>query len=452
MANDHQQTRVAQIWERPFEPPEDIPESADIVIIGGGIIGVSTAWFLARQDIDVVLCEKGHIAGEQSGRNWGWVRVQGRDTREMPMIMDSLRIWRGLAGEIGEDVGYTQTGCIFTAKNDKHLNELAKWTETAREFDLDTRIINGDELREHIRGSAISWPGALYTASDGRAEPHKATPAIARAAVRRGATVLTSCAVRGLDVAAGRVAGVVTEHGTIKTSVVLCAAGAWTSVFCRSLGIIVPQLKVRGTVVRTAPGDDVLQGNVFDDRIGIRRRQDGGYTVAHGSILDHPITPSTFRFALKFLPALMQEIKILHLSVGRDFIDEWSTPKKWDLNSESLFEKTRVLDPEPNPRVVRGIRRNLDRVFPQLADTRIVESWAGMIETSPDVVPIIDEHEETPGFHIATGFSGHGFGIGPGAGKAIAGMLTGRDNGVDLSAFRLSRFFDGTPIRPQSSV
>lgn len=452
MANDHQQTRVAQIWERPFEPPEDIPESADIVIIGGGIIGVSTAWFLARQDIDVVLCEKGHIAGEQSGRNWGWVRVQGRDTREMPMIMDSLRIWRGLAGEIGEDVGYTQTGCIFTAKNDKHLNELAKWTETAREFDLDTRIINGDELREHIRGSAIHWPGALYTASDGRAEPHKATPAIARAAIRRGATVLTSCAVRGLDVAAGRVAGVVTEHGTIKASVVLCAAGAWTSVFCRSLGITVPQLKVRGTVVRTAPGADVLQGNVFDDRIGIRRRQDGGYTVAHGSILDHPITPSTFRFAFKFLPALMQEIKILHLSVGRDFIDEWSTPKKWDLDSESLFEKTRVLNPEPNPRVVRGIRRNLDRVFPQLADTRIVESWAGMIETSPDVVPIIDEHEETPGFHIATGFSGHGFGIGPGAGKAIAGMLTGRDDGMDLSPFRLSRFFDGTPIRPQSSV
>ena len=452
MTNDNQQERVAETWERPFEPPQNIPEAADIVIIGGGIIGVSTAWFLARQGVNVVLCEKGHIAGEQSGRNWGWVRVQGRDTREMPMAMDSMRIWRGLADEIGEDVGYTETGCIFTAENDRQLNALAKWIETAREYDVDTRIIASDELRKHIRGSAISWPGALYTASDGRAEPHKATPAIARAAVRRGATVLPSCAVRGLDVAAGRVAGVVTEHGTIKTSVVLCAAGAWSSVFCRSLDISVPQLKVRGTVVRTAPGDDVLQGNVFDDRIGIRRREDGGYTVAHGSILDHSMTPSTFRFAFKFLPALMQEIKILHLSVGRDFIDEWSTPKKWDLNSQSLFEKTRVLNPEPNPRVVRDIRRNLDRVFPQLANSPIVESWAGMIDTSPDVVPIIGQHDETPGFHIATGFSGHGFGIGPGAGKAIAGMLTGRDNGVDLSPFRLSRFFDGTPIRPQSIV
>ncbi len=452
MTEDNEQKRVAQTWERPFEPPGEIPESADIVIIGGGIVGVSTAWFLAQQGVSVVLCEKGHIAGEQSGRNWGWVRVQGRDTREMPMMMDSMRIWRGLADEIGEDVGYTEAGCIFTAKNDRQLDELARWIETAREYDLDTRIISPDELGQHVRGSAISWPGALYTASDGRAEPHKATPAIARAAVRRGATVLTSCAVRGLDVAAGRVAGVVTEHGTIKTSAVLCAAGAWTSMFCRSLGITVPQLKVRGTVVRTAPGDDVIRGNVFDDRIGIRRRQDGGYTVAHGSILDHSMTPSTFRFAFKVLPALLQEIKILRLSVGREFIDEWSAPKKWDLNSESLFEKTRVLNPEPNPRVVRGIRRNLDLVFPQLANSPIVESWAGMIETSPDVVPIIDEHDETPGFHIATGFSGHGFGIGPGAGKAIAGMLTGRDNGVDLSPFCLSRFFDGTPIRPQSAL
>ena len=82
----------------------------------------------------------------------------------------------------------------------------------------------------------------------------------------------------------------------------------------------------------------------------------------------------------------------------------------------------------------------------------IVETWAGMIETTPDVIPVIDEAEALPGFHIATGFSGHGFGIGPGAGKAIAGLLTGKDSGIDLEDFRLSRFFDGTPIRPQSSV
>jgi len=130
----------------------------------------------------------------------------------------------------------------------------------------------------------------MYTPSDGRAEPHKAAPAIARAAGRRGATILTSCAVRGIETEGGRVAAVVTEHGTIKTSTVACAAGAWTSMFCRSLGVTVPQLKVRGTVARTAPAENVLDGSLFDHRIALSRREDGGYTVAHGTILDHPFS------------------------------------------------------------------------------------------------------------------------------------------------------------------
>jgi len=443
---------VAKTWTGPVEPPADVPPSADVVVIGGGIVGVSTAWFLARQGVDVVLCEKGHIAGEQSGRNWGWVRQQARDTREMPMIVESLNIWRGLAEEIGEDVGYAQTGCLFTANSDAQLEEYAKWLATAAEYGLDTRVLSSTELTQHVRGAAISWKGGLYTASDGRAEPHKAAPAIARAAARDGATVLTACAVRGIETEAGRVSAVVTEHGTIRSSVVLCAAGAWSSLFCRSLGISVPQLKVRGTVVRTAPAESVLDGNVFDDRIGIRRRQDGGYTVAHGTILDHPITPSTFRYAFKFLPALRLEHKGLRLSIGRNFVDEWRTPRTWALDGTSPFEKMRVLNPDPNPRAVKSIRKNIDTVFPRLAETEIVEAWAGMVETSPDVVPIIEETTSIPGFHIATGFSGHGFGIGPGAGKAIAAMLTGRDVGIPLDEFRLSRFFDGTPIRPQSSV
>ena len=446
------QNTVGQTWDRPLSPPASVPAAADVVIIGGGIVGVSTAWFLAKQGINVVLCEKGHIAGEQSGRNWGWVRQQGRDPREMPMIMESMRIWRGLENEIGEDVGYTEGGVLFAARNDKEMHEYAEWLETANEFGLDTRMIEGGELQQHVRGAAVPWRAALYTASDGRAEPHKAAPAIARAAVKHGATVLTACAVRGVESSAGRVSAVVTEHGTIKTSAVLCAAGAWTSLFARSLGITLPQLKVRGTVCRTAPAENIVNGNVFDDRIAIRRRQDGGFTLAHGMILDHPITPSTFRFALKYVPALMMEIRNLRPSIGREFLDEWSTPTSWNLDAESPFERTRVLNPKPRASVLRSIRRNLDTVFPALADTPIVESWAGMIETTPDVVPVIDEAAQYPGFYIATGFSGHGFGIGPGAGKAIAGMLTGSDSGIDLKEFRLSRFFDGTPIRPLSSV
>ena len=449
---DVDSTIVASTWTRPLQPPEKIPDVADVVIIGGGIVGVSTAWFLAQQGVQVVLCEKGHIAGEQSGRNWGWVRVQGRDTREIPMMLESLRIWERLEQETGEDVGFVRRGCVFTASNDKEMRSFDNWISVASDYGIDSRLLAPADLNKHIRGAAPNWAGAVYTESDGRAEPHKATPAIARAAQRAGATILTSCAVRGLETSGGTVSSVVTEHGTIKTSTALCAAGAWSSLFCRSLGVAVPQLKVRGTVARTAPCDNVLDGNVFDERLGIRRRQDGGYTVAHGTILQHPITPSTFRWSLKFIPALLQELKVLRLSFGKEFFEEWRQPSTWALDTVSPFEETRVLDPEPSPRVLKGIRKNLDSMFPQLAETPIIESWAGMVETSPDVVPMIGPIDAIPGFHLATGFSGHGFGLGPGAGKAIAGMLTNTDTSIDLEPLRLGRFFDGSPIRPQSTI
>ena len=443
---------VSSTWDRPFEQPESIPNDADVVVIGGGIVGVSTAWFLAKQGVRVVLCEKGHIAGEQSGRNWGWVRIQGRDTREIPMMQEALRIWDGFEEETGEDVGFVRRGCLFTARNDKEMRRFEEWVRIAGDYEIESRLIDRDEMRKHVRNSPIEWVGGVLTQSDGRAEPHKAGPAFARAAERAGASILTSCAVRGLETSGGSVSAVVTEHGVIKTSVVLCAAGAWSSLFCRSLGVAVPQLKVRGTVARTAPCDDVLHGNLFDESLGIRRREDGGYTVAHGAILQHPITPATFRWSLKFMPALLQELKILRVSFGKEFFEELNMPRQWSLDDVTPFEKTRVLDPEPSQKVLRGIRRNIDKMFPQLGDTPIVESWAGMVETSPDVVPMIGAIDDIPGFHIATGFSGHGFGLGPGAGKAIAGMLTGVDTGIDLDPLRLSRFFDGSPIRPQSTI
>ncbi|MDX1500312.1 MAG: FAD-dependent oxidoreductase, partial [Woeseiaceae bacterium] len=244
---------VSATWQRPLAPPAAVPDAADVVVIGGGIVGVSTAWFLAREGVSVALCEKGHIAGEQSGRNWGWVRQQGRDTREMPMIVEALNIWRGLADELGEDVGFRQQGVLFAARTDAQLAQYADWIDSVADYGLDSRLVDAAELARLVAGSTAGWRGALYTPSDGRAEPHLATAALARAATRAGATLLTGCAVRGIETAGGAVAGVVTEYGPIRTSRVVCAAGAWTSLFCRSLDVTVPQLRVRGTVTRAAP-------------------------------------------------------------------------------------------------------------------------------------------------------------------------------------------------------
>ena len=429
-----------------------IPRSADVVIIGGGIVGCSTAYFLAREGVSVALFEKGRIGGEQSGRNWGWVRQQGRSPIELPLMIRSLRYWQELQRDLGEDLGFRQGGSLYLAENSTQLAELGEWLKVARAHELDTRLLSGHELAAVLKSDGEKWAGALHTASDARAEPNRAAPAIARGARRAGAHIVSQCAVRGIERAAGRVNGVVTEHGVVAAPAVVCAGGAWTRLFCGSLGISVPQLTVLGTVARTAPAVQLLEGEAWAPQIAICRRADGGYTVAHGSSTVHPLTPATFRFAVKFFPAFRQGHKSLRLTFGREFFKALAEPSRWELDAPSPFERERVLNPAPEPRVLRQMREALRNWFPEIADAPFVESWGGMIETSPDVLPIISGVEGLEGFFIATGFSGHGFGIGPGAGKLIADMVRGRADLNELSGFRLGRFFDGSPIRPGPAI
>ena len=442
---------VSSIWSGDYESPIKPPETADVVIIGGGIIGVSTAYFLAKEGIKVCLWEKGYISGEQSGRNWGFVRIQGRDEREIPMVLESQRIWRQFLSETDIDTGYEEGGCLFTANDEKELQSFQPWLELAKKYDIQTELIDQKALSKEAGLASNNWIGGILTRTDGRAEPQKATLAIARAAEKLGAIIITGCSVRGIETSGGSLSKVITEKGSIDTSTVLCAAGAWSSYFCRSLGISVPQLKVRGTVARTDPIETKINGTIFDKKISIRKRIDGGYTLAHGSTFDHAITPSTLYYSPKYIRALINEFGVLELSIGGDFIDELNAPKKWDLDKESPFERNRVLNPKPNKKTIAQIQKQLGEVYPELRDANIVESWAGMVETTPDVVPGISHIDKIPGFYLSTGFSGHGFGIGPGAGSAISKMIQNRPT-IDLKEFRLERFFDGSPIRIEAGI
>lgn len=428
-----------------------LPGSVDIAIIGGGIVGCSAAYFLAREGVRVAVFEKGRIAGEQSGRNWGWVRQQGRSPVELPMMMRSLQLWLDLGGELG-DIGFRQGGSLYLARDDAELAELEKWLSVAREHGLDTRLLDAQQLASVLRTDDRRWSGALHTASDARAEPSRATPAIARAAQRRGARIFGHCAVRGIDRAAGRVQGVVTERGRVAASTVVCAGGAWTSSLCRSTGIAFPQLTVLGTVARTAPTREILDGEAWCPALAIRRRADGGYTVAHGGSFLHSLTPSTLRHARKFWPALIEDHHSIRVRLGREFFAALRTPANWAMDEVSPFERQRMLHPEPEKQVLRQMRAALQRWFPEIAPAAFVESWGGMIETSPDVLPVISHVDGHEGFLVASGFSGHGFGIGPGAGKLIADMVRGVADRNEVRAFRLQRFFDGSPIRPGPSI
>ena len=419
-----------------------LPARADVVIIGAGIVGAAAAYYLVKQGVSVVLCEKGRVGGEQSSRNWGFVRQQGRDPAEIPMIIESLKLWRGLSAEIGEDVGFKQSGVFYLADDEEQVAAYEDWLEHAKQYQIDTRLMSRRDIDQRLPGATGHWIAALHTPSDGRAEPSLAAPALARVAGRLGVKIFTQCAVRGMETEAGRVSSVVTELGRIRTDTVLCAAGAWSSLFCARHGIILPQLKVRSSVLRTGPAPLVTEHAIWTRDVAFRRRRDGGYTVAHGAATEAPIVPDTLRWMSKFMPAFKAERQRLRLRLDHRFYTELMTPRRWNLDGPSPFEETRVMNPMPSQKILGEAAANLRRLFPQLKDVEIVETWAGMIDVTPDAVPVIAAVAELPGFHLATGFSGHGFGIGPGAGKLAAEMLTGAPSTVDMTPFCLERFFE----------
>jgi glycine/D-amino acid oxidase-like deaminating enzyme len=424
----------------------DLPAQADVVVIGGGIIGISAALDLARQGMSVALCEKGKLAGEQSSRNWGWVRKTGRDLREVPLIIESLRMWEELESR-GIDVGFRQCGVLYVAENDADRDRYERWLAAVRPFQLGSRIIEGEDLANHLPGATRRFAkGALYTATDGRAEPQKAVPAIAAAARAAGAVILENCAVRGLDLQGGRVLGVVTEKGRVACKSAVLAGGAWSRLFLGSLGLRLPQLKVRASVLRTAPIAGGPETSAWLGSFAYRKRADGGYTIANGRGNVVPITPDSFRFFGEFLPAARAERRGLRLRLERSFLDEALTPSRWALDQPSPFEKTRTLDPDAVTSINTQAEAAIGEVFPIFRSLQVKQHWAGMIDVTPDAVPVISEVDTLPGLVIATGFSGHGFGIGPAAGRLAAEIATGRPTLVDATPFRFSRFTDGSPI------
>ena len=423
----------------------DLPTSADVVIIGGGIVGISTALFLAKRGVSVVLCEKGALAAEQSSRNWGWVRKMGRDPRELPLVIESMRIWERLQRET-PDLGFQRSGIVYLCSDERELERRASWLEHAKQYQLDSRLIDGADIARVLPGANGRWLGALYTASDGRAEPQQAAPSLARRARAAGATIVTRCAVRGIETKGGRVSSAVTERGAIACSSVVLAGGAWSSLFCRSLGLALPQLKVLASVMRLDGAVSAPETAALGSGFAFRKRADGGYTVANstGSIAD--IVPDSFRFFREFLPLLAAEWRETPLRFGRRFFEEWRQPTHWTLDETTPFERTRILDPQPSAQQLEAALRNLKAAFPAFAEARIRQSWAGYIDATPDAIPVISQVDSMPGIFIATGFSGHGFGIGPGAGRLVADLVSGDAPIVDPTPFRFSRFSDGSKI------
>jgi glycine/D-amino acid oxidase-like deaminating enzyme len=420
------------------------PATADVVIVGGGIIGLSTALFLARRGMRVVVCEKGQFVGEQSSRNWGWVRRMGRDPRELPLIVEAMRIWQQFDELIGADVGFRRTGILYLCDNDDDVAHHEDWLKRAGDYALDSKIVRGKALAALLPGAARSWHAALYTASDARAEPQKAAAAIARAAAAAGAVLVSNCAVRDVEASNGRTSAVITEHGRIDCSNAVVAGGVWSAKLLRKIGVRLPQLGVRSSVLRTAPVSGGPDGAAWCTDFAYRKRLDGGYTVADGSQNRHDIGVDSFRYFFDFVPMMRQEWGSFSLGL--------SAGPASDSLGETAFERTRTLDPAPLENRLSATYSALQKAFPIFNDVPVEQTWAGVIDATPDAIPVISEVKSLPGLVIATGFSGHGFGIGPGAGRLAADLVAGDTPIVDATAFRYERFIDGTRPRPTTGV
>jgi glycine/D-amino acid oxidase-like deaminating enzyme len=422
---------------------------ADVVVIGGGIVGCATAYYLARRRAKVVLVERGDLAGGQSSRAWGFVRQQGRDPREMPLMIACNRMWPHLSAELKADIEWVQGGNLVLAADGRRMDECEKWLPVARDFGVDTRLVSAAEVKRLIPDLHGRWVGGMYTASDGHAEPRSATLAFARAAAALGAKLYTSCAARGIEVTNGQVTAVVADNKTIKTSVVVCAAGAWSGAFARRVGLSLPLLTVRASVAETAAASPITDIGVWAAGVAFRQRRSGSFYIAPSGESDYYVSLDTLRHLRLFLPNYLKNWRLVRLRVGMDLAKELAGLVPVRRARPGAVD---VAEPTPSAKEIDGARRDFVELFPALSALGLQRTWAGDIDVTPDAVPVLGPVERPTGFFFATGFTGHGFAMAPIVGLALSELILDGRSSVDIHPLRYARFREHDLAQPKNVV
>jgi len=409
------------------------------VVIGGGIVGAFAAYYLAKRGLSVALVEKGRIAAEQSSRNWGWCRQQNRDARELPIAIESMALWQRFSAESGEDTGFRRCGLLYLSDDESEIETWARWRTIAQPFGLTTHVFGEAEAVRRGKATGRPWKGGVFSPSDGIADPSRAGPVVARAILAMGGSVHQMCAARGLETEGGRVSGVITEAGTIRTKTVVLAAGAWASSFCRQLGVRFPQASVRASILAVGPSNQDLPDALHTAAVSVTRRGDGGFTLAISGRGRVDPTPQKLRFAREFLPMFARRWRALAPGGLEGWRAGFETLDRWRTDAPSPMERMRILDPAVDGSQVRETHRRACQLLPVLQGVPITAAWAGYIDSTTDGIPAIGEVQGLLGLILAAGFSGHGFGIGPGAGHLVADLATGARPLVDPAPYRPER-------------
>ena len=367
---------------------------AEVIIIGGGVIGCATAYYLAKEGTSVIVLEgSDHIGNGGSSRNGGGVRQSGRDPRELPLAMYGIRtLWPHLSEELETDCEYHQDGNLRLGKTEKHREILEGLADRARACGLDVRMIDGDEVRRINPHLSHEVTVASWCPTDGHANPLTTTLGFYKMARRLGARFITGEPVTELRTVKGKIRKVITPNNVYEGEQVLVAAGLHSREILGTVGIDMP---MDGSLLEALVTE--AEAPMFDQMLGTADADFYGHQTKHGSF-------------------------VFGGSSGLEpFYKDNGTP---------------VTSSRTAPCICRGIMK----YFPELADAKIVRTWAGWSARSADGVPLLGAVDEIPGLYAACAFTGHGFGISPAVGDQLAKLIRTGSTDVDLSPLRYDRF------------
>lgn len=369
-------------------------KTADVIIVGNGVIGCAAAYNLAKKGVSVLVIDKdANIGNGGSSRNGGGVRQSGRDPRELPLAIYGVEhMWPTLSEELGVDVEYHKDGNLRLGKTEKHKQILEGLTERAVACGLNVRMISGDEVRAINPYLSDEVTCASWCATDGHANPLTTTLGFYKNARALGAHFITGEAVLALQKVGGKLRRVITDKNVYEAETVILAAGYESRQIAASVGIDIPmeKLPLEALVTEAEP-------KMFDQMLGTADADFYGHQTNHGS----------FVFG------------------GASGLENFSKDNGKMINQSITA-----------PCICRGIMKYI----PKLADAKIVRTWAGFEDKCADMIPVISEVEEVPGLILACGFTGHGFGISPVVGKLLSQMAVGEKTMLDMKEFRYDRF------------
>jgi len=421
---------------------EPISESVEVAVVGGGIMGCAIAWHLAARGTKVALFERTRIAAEQSSRAWGFIRQQGRHPAEVPLSAEANRLWVEITARYGAaSTGFTAGGILVPAEIDEDEEQIADGLAVAQRMGLDTRLLNGAAVRGLIPELAGNWRSGLYTPGDAHGEPALSTHTIARAAREAGAKIHENCPAVAVEMQGGKISGVVTARGRCAAPLVVLAGGITTPALAKTVDVDLPIQVARSSVAQTASVAPFTRVAMWGPKVAFRPRADGSFVIGNGYRgvgVDYDLTIDSVNHLRHFLPAYRRDWRLLRLNIGAESLQRLRARLGRNAAQHALPE------PRVNSRKIAHNAAAFRALFPHVSGLDLVRNWAGRIDLTPDVIPIIDQPSQRLGLFVAAGFSGHGFALGPSVGKQLSEWIVDGRPSLDLFAFRLSRFTDGT--------